>query len=49
MDCAEDHTGAAGKQRHRRESVLTISFIVSSAAAPLAGQALHRGNYSRFY
>jgi NAD(P) transhydrogenase len=57
MDCAEDHTGAAGSNataamvsalpRKHRESVLTIWFIVSSAA-PLAGQARHRGNYSRF-
>jgi len=37
---------ASAQPRKHRESVLTIWFIVSSAA-PLAGHARHRGNYSR--
>jgi NAD(P) transhydrogenase len=37
---------ASAQPRKHRKSVLTIWFIVSSAA-PLAGQARHRDNYSR--
>src|SRR6266576_2287443 len=37
---------ASAQPRKHRESVLTVSFIVSSAA-PLPGQARHSGKYSR--